>query len=72
MNNKGGQHNMYELKQNIREEKDLYGLFDPDSQFLSEDVVSYIARRYQEKDSADPCCIHIISELPASFGEVSQ
>ena len=48
----------------IHEEADLYSGFDPDQTLLSDEVISYIVRRYQEKDLGDKPRLHIISDLP--------
>ena len=40
---------MYEIKLKIHEETDLYNSLDPDQMLLSDDVVSYILRKYEVK-----------------------
>lgn len=55
---------MYEIKIKIHEEADLYNDFDPDQVQLKDEVVSYITRKYQEKERTDQYCMHIISDVP--------
>lgn len=54
----------YDISLKIHEEADLYSGFDPDQTLLSDEVISYIVRRYQEKDLGDKPRLHIISDLP--------
>lgn len=55
---------MYEIKIKVHEEADLYNGFDPDQIQLKDEVVSYITRKYQEKERNDRYCMHIISDVP--------
>ena len=55
---------MYEIKIKIHEEADLYNAFDPDQVQLKDEVVSYITRKYQEKERTDQYCMHIITDVP--------
>ena len=55
---------MYEIKIKVHEEADLYNDFDPDQVQLKDEVVSYITRKYQEKERTDQYCMHIISDVP--------
>lgn len=55
---------MYEIKIKVHEEADLYNAFDPDQVQLKDEVVSYITRKYQEKERTDQYCMHIISDVP--------
>ena len=61
---------MYEIKVKIHEESDLYNTFDPDAAQLSDEVVSYILRKYQEKEREEKHCIHIISDTPVDEDRV--
>ena len=48
---------MYEIKLKIQDEADLYNPLDPDRVLLSDDVVSYILRKYEERpDVREKAC----------------
>lgn len=54
---------MCEIKLKIHEEADLYNPLDPDQVLLSDDVVSYILRKYEERpDVREKHTIHIFSD----------
>ena len=56
---------MYEIKLKIHEEADLYNPLDLDQVLLSDDVVSYILRKYEERpDIREKHVIHIYSDTP--------
>ena len=55
---------MCEIKLKIHEENDLYNPLDPDRELLSDEVVSYIVRKYSEKNVRGSHVIRIISDTP--------
>ena len=55
---------MYEIRLKIHKEDDLYNPLDPDKELLSDEVVSYINRKYSEKSEPGKHVIHIISDNP--------
>ena len=64
---------MYEIKLKIHEEADLYNPLDPDQVLLSDDVVSYILRKYEERpDLRDKHAIHIYSDTPVNEERVKR
>ena len=64
---------MYEIKVHVHEEADLYNPFDPDQVLLSDDVVSYILRKYEERpDVREKHVIHIYSDSPVDEERVRQ
>ena len=63
---------MYEIGVSIHEENDLYNPLDPDCTLLSDDVVSYINRKYQEKERSAKFFIHFISDVPVNEERVRE
>ncbi len=61
-----------EIKIRIHEENDLYDPLDPDQKYLSEDVISYIEKRYSEKTEYGITNIHIISDKPVHSDRVKE
>ena len=57
---------MYEIRIKIHDEADLYEPFDPDGSLLSEDVVSYFSRRFQERAVGEAASLRIISDVPVN------
>lgn len=54
---------MYEIKLKIKNESDLYNSLDPDAGLLSDDVTSYLQKKYTEKtDLLEQTAIHIFSD----------
>ena len=64
--------NMFEISIKIHEENDLYNPLDPDCALLSDDVVSYIIRRYQEKERTEKFFIHVISDKPVNEDRIRE
>lgn len=60
----------YEIKIKIHEEADLYNPLDPEGSELSDEVIAYIVRKYQEKDRKEKHIIHIISDEPVDEEKV--
>ena len=54
--------NVFMIKIKIKTESDLYHPFDEDQKTLSEDVISYIERKYEEKHLGDKPVIRIICD----------
>lgn len=61
-----------EIKIRIHEESDLYDSLDPEQQYLSDDVISYIENRYSEKAEYGRISIHIISDKPVNTDRVKE
>lgn len=61
-----------EIKIRIHDENDLYDPLDPDKQYLSDDVISYIEKRYSEKTDYGKVNIHIISDKPVNTDRVKE
>ena len=61
---------MYEIKIKVHEEADLYNAFDPDQVQLKDEVVSYITRKFHEKERTDKYCMHIFSDVPVDEARV--
>ena len=71
---KGGKDKkMYEIKIKIHEETDLYNPLDPEQILLSDELVSYILRKYEERpDIRDKHVIHIYSDTPVEEERVKR
>ena len=63
---------MYEIRIKIHDEADLYEPFDPDGSLLSEDVVSYFSRRFQERAVGEAASLRIISDVPVNEERLEQ
>ena len=53
---------IHEIKLRIRNEDELYNPFDEDRQVLSDDVLSYVMDRYDEKQFGEAVSIRIVSD----------
>ena len=62
----------FEIKIKIHEEADLYNPLDPEGSELSDEVISYMVRKYQEKGRKEKHIIHIISDEPVGSPIVSK
>ena len=52
-----------EIRIRIHNEADLYNPLDPDQELLSDDVIDYIQRKYDEdRELGDRLVIHIVSD----------
>ena len=60
----------FEIKIKIHEEADLYNPLDPEGSELSDEVISYMVRKYQEKGRKEKHIIHIISDEPVDEEKV--
>jgi len=56
----------FEIKIKIHEEADLYNPLDPEGSELSDEVITYMVRKYQEKGRKEKHIIHIISDEPVA------
>ena len=61
---------MNEVKLLIHDEEDLYNQLDPEDRTLSDEVVSYVMRKYEEMGHSDKYRLQIISEVPLDQGRV--
>ena len=60
----------FEIKIQIHKEADLYNPLDPEGSELSDEVISYMVRKYQEKGRKEKHIIHIISDEPVDEEKV--
>jgi len=60
----------FEIKIKIHEEADLYNPLDPEGSELSDEVITYMVRKYQEKGRKEKHIIHIISDEPVDEEKV--
>jgi hypothetical protein len=60
----------FEIKIKIHEEADLYNPLDPEGSELSDEVISYMVLKYQEKGRKEKHIIHIISDEPVDEEKV--
>ena len=61
---------MYEVRIRIHEEKDLYNILDPDQVMLSYEIISYVNRKYREREHNDDYRLHVISDVPVDQDRV--
>ncbi|MBQ3380067.1 MAG: hypothetical protein IJG50_09460 [Clostridia bacterium] len=61
----------FEIKLRIRSEDELYNRFDEDRLVLSDDVISYITDRFEEKHFGDGLALRIISDTPVNKDAVT-